>query len=137
MLHTPHFHQMVRTRARKRTESGQGQPQGTAVVPSPAKKRRQDGAESSKKRRRGKPGELCQLNLDVLFLIAADIHPLDLLSLARTCKSLRELLMDQSSAFVWETARRQVGLPDCPADLTEPGYANLVFYPRCHVLGLT
>ena len=42
--------------------------------------------------------------------------------------------MDKSSAFVWKTARRQVnGLPDCPIDLTEPEYANLVFYARCHV----
>lgn len=42
--------------------------------------------------------------------------------------------MDKSSAFVWRRARRQVrGLPDCPADLTEPEYANLVFYARCHV----
>ena len=42
--------------------------------------------------------------------------------------------MDKSSAFVWKTARRQVnGLPDCPVDLTEPEYANLVFYARCHV----
>ena len=41
-------------------------------APSLAKKRgrdrREDGA-SPKKRRRGKPGELCQLNLDVLFLV--------------------------------------------------------------------
>lgn len=59
---------------------------------------------------------------------------MDLLNLSRTCKSLRELLMDKSSMFVWKTARRQViGLPDCPADLTEPEYANLVFCARCHV----
>lgn len=42
--------------------------------------------------------------------------------------------MDKSSTFVWKTARSQVkSLPDCPADLTEPEYANLVFYARCHV----
>ena len=42
--------------------------------------------------------------------------------------------MDKSSGFVWKTARRQAkGLPDCPLDLTEPEYANLVFYARCHV----
>ncbi|KAF8549177.1 hypothetical protein OG21DRAFT_1470336 [Imleria badia] len=105
-------------------------------VPSPAKKRRREEAAPSKKRRRGKPSELCQLNLDVLFLIAAYIHPIDLLNLARTCKSLRDLLMDRSSEFVWKTARQQVkGLPACPADLTEPEYANLVFYARCHGCG--
>lgn len=42
--------------------------------------------------------------------------------------------MDRSSTFVWKTARQQVkGLPACPADLTEPEYANLLFYARCHV----
>ena len=42
--------------------------------------------------------------------------------------------MDKCSTFVWRAARRQVkGLPDCPADLTEPEYANLLFYARCHV----
>ncbi|KAI9566219.1 hypothetical protein HD554DRAFT_2329841 [Boletus coccyginus] len=91
---------------------------------------------TTKKKRRGKPGELCQLNLDVLFLLAAYVHPLDLLNLARTCRSLRDLLMDKASGFVWKTARRQVqGLPDCPADMTEPEYANLLFYSRCHVCG--
>ncbi|KAF8547774.1 hypothetical protein OG21DRAFT_1424213, partial [Imleria badia] len=43
-------------------------------------------------------------------------------------------LMDKSSAFVWKTARRQVeGLSDCPADLTQSEYANLLFYARCHI----
>ena len=66
--------------------------------------------------------------------MATYIHPLDLLNLARTWGSLRQLLMDKYSAFVWKAARSQVaGLPDCPADLTEPEYANLVFYARCHV----
>lgn len=42
--------------------------------------------------------------------------------------------MDKSSTFVWKSAFRQVkGLPACPTDLTEPEYANLVFYARCHV----
>ena len=42
--------------------------------------------------------------------------------------------MDKSSEFVWKEARRQVtGLPNCPVDLTEPEYANLVFYARCYV----
>ena len=42
--------------------------------------------------------------------------------------------MDKSSAFVLKAARRKVkDLPACPADLTKPEYANLVFYARCHV----
>jgi hypothetical protein len=136
---------MVQTRsAAQKIESGQVHSEDVIVTkdsavdtPSPRKKRRREGSTATpKKRRRGKPGEICQLNLDVLFLIAAYVHPIDLLNLARTCKSLRQLLMDKSSAFVWKTARCQVnGLPDCPVDLTEPEYANLLFYARCHVCG--
>jgi len=55
----------------KGIDLGQVSPQDTTVAPSRTKKRRVDGTESSKKQRRGKPGELCQLNLDsdVLFLV--------------------------------------------------------------------
>jgi len=62
---------MVQTRATtKRIDSGQEPLQYTAVTASRTKKRRVDGTESPpKKQRRGKPGELCQLNLDVLFLV--------------------------------------------------------------------
>ena len=53
---------MVLTRAAAKS----GKTEDTAVVPSPVKKRR---VEPSRKRRRGKQVELCQLNLDVLFLV--------------------------------------------------------------------
>ena len=59
---------MVQTRAAtKRIESGQALE--TVVVPPPVKKRRVDDAGSTKNHHRGEPGELCQLNLDVLFLV--------------------------------------------------------------------
>lgn len=42
--------------------------------------------------------------------------------------------MDRSAAFVWKAVRRKFnGLPDCPDDLSEPAYTDLVFHPRCHV----
>ncbi|KAF8548201.1 hypothetical protein OG21DRAFT_1449427, partial [Imleria badia] len=40
--------------------------------------------------------------------------------------------MDRSSTFIWRAARSQFNLPDCPDDLSEPAYANLAFYARCH-----
>ncbi|KAF8141138.1 hypothetical protein EV363DRAFT_1307202 [Boletus edulis] len=87
-----------------------------------------------RRHRKPKPGAFFELNLDVLFLIAEYLHPKDLLSLSRTCQSLRELLMDESSTLVWKTARRQVdGLPDCPPDLTEQEYADLLFDAHCHM----
>ncbi|KAG2756818.1 hypothetical protein P692DRAFT_20713409, partial [Suillus brevipes Sb2] len=40
----------------------------------------------------------------------------------------------RSSAFIWRAGRRQIAnFPDCPADLSEPQYANLVFYPHFQV----
>ncbi|KAF8435087.1 hypothetical protein L210DRAFT_3453364 [Boletus edulis BED1] len=102
-------------------------------APLPSRKRRRDGTEAPKKRRRAEQGLLYQLNLDELYIICAYVYPMDLLNLARTCKSLRGLLMHRSSAYLWKTALRRVeGLPECPADLAESEYTNLVFYARCH-----
>ncbi|KAF8838078.1 hypothetical protein BDN67DRAFT_934394 [Paxillus ammoniavirescens] len=99
-------------------------------------KRNQDAESSKKPRRRGKLEMLPELNLDVLFQIFTFLHPMDLLNLTRTTKAFRQLLMQKSSAFAWKTARGQLeGFPDCPSDLSEPEYANLVFYPHCHSCG--
>lgn len=92
------------------------------------------------------------MNLDILFHVRREhttlyaklmnesiqifsfLHPMDLLNLARTSKDFRILLLQRSSAAAWKTSRLQVyGLPDCPPDMSEPQYANLVFYPHCHV----
>lgn len=68
------------------------------------------------------------------FQILRLLEPRDLLNLARTSKPFRELLMSRSSASMWKAARENVeGLPDCPAHLSEPAYANLCFFPYCHV----
>lgn len=59
---------------------------------------------------------------------------MDLLNLSRTSKDFRNLLLQRSSASAWKIARLQVDdLPDCPQDMSEPQYANLAFYPHCHV----
>ncbi|KIJ10785.1 hypothetical protein PAXINDRAFT_101915 [Paxillus involutus ATCC 200175] len=89
---------------------------------------------SSEPERHGKLWMLPELNLDVLLHIFTFLLPMDLLNLARTTKAFRRLLMQKSSAPVWEAARRQTehDLPDCPPDLSEPQYANLAFDPHCH-----
>ena len=66
--------------------------------------------------------------------VFSHLHPIDLLNLARTCKSFRRYLMSKKKAKgVWRAARGNVELPDCPAHLSEPAYANLAFVPYCHV----
>ena len=54
--------------------------------------------------------------------------------LARTTKDLRAILMNRSSISIWKHARSQFdNLPDCPDDLNEPQYAELVFGKACTV----
>ncbi len=68
--------------------------------------------------------------------IFAFLHPRDLLNLARTTKDFRAFLMSRNAAKFWERARMQVeDIPDKPAHLSEPAYANLLFFTHCHVGG--
>ncbi|KAI0362026.1 hypothetical protein OH77DRAFT_1441188 [Trametes cingulata] len=61
------------------------------------------------------------------------MHPRDLLNLARTSEAFRAFLMSRNSAPFWRAARQTVeGLPDCPPYLSEPEYANLMFFAHCH-----
>ncbi|KIJ60678.1 hypothetical protein HYDPIDRAFT_32099 [Hydnomerulius pinastri MD-312] len=121
-------------------------PEGEDISYHPVKKRskRAQGKGTQAKevtrrpRQRGRLEMLPELNLDVLFQILGFLHPLDLLNLARTTTAFRQLLMRKSSAFIWKTARSQIGgFPDCPSDLSEPQYANLAFYPHCYGCGNT
>ena len=42
--------------------------------------------------------------------------------------------MSRRSASAWRAARANVeGLPDCPPHLSEPEYANLLFFSYCNV----
>ncbi|KAG1729838.1 uncharacterized protein EDB91DRAFT_802349 [Suillus paluster] len=85
------------------------------------------------KRRKGKLELLPSMNLDILHQISCFLRPVNLLNLSRTTKSSRSSLgMRNSSAFLWREARRQIA--NFP-DLSEPQYANLVFYPHCHGCG--
>ncbi|KAG6820465.1 hypothetical protein H0H93_016760 [Arthromyces matolae] len=85
-------------------------------------------------RKRGKLESIAQFPLDVLFEIFGQLDPLDVLNLSRTSKALRNILMSRSSQFIWKRARAHIeGLPDCPTDMSEPAYANLVFSPFCNV----
>ncbi|KAI0744138.1 hypothetical protein C8Q80DRAFT_1185250 [Daedaleopsis nitida] len=85
---------------------------------------------------RGKKGGLKDMPgmpLDILIEIFSLMHPRDLLSLARTSKDFRALLMSRNSMSLWKAARQQVpGLPDCPSYLSEPAHANLAFFTHCH-----
>ncbi|OJA18751.1 hypothetical protein AZE42_01641 [Rhizopogon vesiculosus] len=84
--------------------------------------------------RKGGLSMLPTVSLDVLFEIFGFLKPLDLLSLARTSKPFRDLLMSKSNAFIWRASRALVpNLPDCPADLWR---TEMIQTSQYHAFGL-
>ncbi|KDR77418.1 hypothetical protein GALMADRAFT_65553 [Galerina marginata CBS 339.88] len=78
--------------------------------------------------------KIVDLPVDIVFEIFGWLNPVDLLSLSRTSKNWRALLMTRSSTSVWRSARLNLdGLPDCPDGLSEPQYAELAFGRSCFV----
>jgi hypothetical protein len=63
------------------------------------------------------------------------LHPLDLLHLAHTCRSLRSVLTSRSSRPIWAAALRSVSNPPpaCPDHLNEIQYSRLLFDTHCTV----
>ncbi|KAG2044500.1 hypothetical protein BDR03DRAFT_885709 [Suillus americanus] len=82
----------------------------------------------------GKPVVLGGVPLDVLFEILWYLHPLDLVYLTRVSKSFRLFLLSRRKAkSIWTEALKRIDrLPQCPSYLSEPAYANLLFWPFCH-----
>ncbi|KAJ3771932.1 hypothetical protein FB446DRAFT_704251 [Lentinula raphanica] len=72
---------------------------------------------------------------ELILEILSWLDPRDLLSLARTSKDLREILLSKSSQSIWLTARINFegGLPALPQDLNEVQFARLIFDVHCHV----
>ncbi|KLO15291.1 hypothetical protein SCHPADRAFT_275411 [Schizopora paradoxa] len=68
---------------------------------------------------------------EVFAEIAKYLSPCDLLQLARTSKHCRGILMSKTSRRIWEVSRKTHGLPDCPTDINEPQFADLLFGKGC------
>ncbi|KAG9090256.1 hypothetical protein FS749_000703 [Ceratobasidium sp. UAMH 11750] len=76
--------------------------------------------------------------MDIFAEITSYLDPLDILSLARTTKHFRTLLMQPSAKHIWSAAERNVvGLPPCPEYMDEPAYAALVFAKSCSECGMS
>ncbi|KAI0082828.1 hypothetical protein K474DRAFT_32293 [Panus rudis PR-1116 ss-1] len=117
------------------------------MAPNPRRRRRSPGStqndqdatpvpgrrEISRKRTRRSLSRLPEMPCDILFEIFGHLQPLDLLRLARSTKSFRNLLMSRTSAFIWKEARNNVehDFPECPEDMSEPRYASFVFENFC------
>ncbi|KZV73672.1 hypothetical protein PENSPDRAFT_648647 [Peniophora sp. CONT] len=82
------------------------------------------------RRKQGRLSVFPTLPLDVMYEIFACLDPGDLLSLSRTTKGFRRVLMSRSSAFIWRdvlAATVEEGYPPCPKDMPEPMWSQLVF----------
>ncbi|KAI0077476.1 hypothetical protein K474DRAFT_1661749 [Panus rudis PR-1116 ss-1] len=121
---------MVRKRQRKTDANGDI---ATASTSSGAVTGTPDGRRDQRVRgKRGGLQEFPNMPLDIVFEVLVRLQPADLLSLSRTSKAFRVLLMSRSAILYWKGARRNVpGLPECPEDMSEPAYASLVFDTRC------
>ena len=69
--------------------------------------------------------------------IAGYLNPTDLLNMARSSQSLRNLFMSKDSKSAWRRVRENLELPDCPDDLSEPQYADLLFGKGCYVCNIS
>ncbi|VDB91840.1 unnamed protein product [Peniophora sp. CBMAI 1063] len=80
--------------------------------------------------KQGRLSALPTLPLDVLYEVFAHLGPGDLISLARTGKNFRSMLLSRQSTFLWRevlAASVEEGYPPRPEDMTEPGWAGFFF----------
>ncbi len=59
------------------------------------------------------------------------MSPYEILQLARSTKSMRDMFMSKRSRHVWVASRAAMGIPDLE-NVSEPYYADLLFSKRCH-----
>ncbi|KAG8688622.1 hypothetical protein FRC08_011342 [Ceratobasidium sp. 394] len=79
-------------------------------------------------------GQLLDLPLEIFNKITVYLLPADVLSLARSNKSIRNHLMSRGSRPLWHAAFYNIPqMPPCPQSLCEPQYASLVFSETCSV----
>ncbi|KAH7338484.1 hypothetical protein B0J17DRAFT_662658 [Rhizoctonia solani] len=91
-----------------------------------------------RKRRTNTSSMFVRIPMEILFEIASYLFPIDLISLSRSSKLLRNLLMRRSSRHIWTGAMRNVpGLPLCPSNMSEPHYLALLFTKNCMECGRT
>ena len=68
-----------------------------------------------------------------MLQIASWVNLWDVLSLARSCRPFRDVLMSKTSVLVWQRAHEMMDVPKCPSDLSEPQFAFFLTERMCHV----
>ncbi|RPD76285.1 hypothetical protein L226DRAFT_533396 [Lentinus tigrinus ALCF2SS1-7] len=89
-----------------------------------------------RRRTRGSLQDLPDFAVEIQLEVFSNLHPRDLLNLARTCKRFREFFLHPSNERLWTAARESVeDLPERPPFLSEPAFVNLLFFTHCHSCG--
>ncbi|KAF9642720.1 hypothetical protein BDM02DRAFT_3152142 [Thelephora ganbajun] len=103
--------------------------------PPPRKRARGRAVASVSKAKKGKEkqaSKLLEMPLDVMFEILSCVEPRDLLQLSRTSKALRGVIMSKSNKFIWfNSFAANEEAPECPEDISEPAWAQLLYSPFC------
>ncbi|KAG8686354.1 hypothetical protein FRC08_012547 [Ceratobasidium sp. 394] len=82
-------------------------------------------------------GQFLDLPLEIFNQIMIYLLPADVLSLARSNKLIRNILMSRASRPLWQAAFHNIPqMPPCPQSLCEPQYASLVFSETCSKCGV-
>ncbi|KAL4243333.1 hypothetical protein ABKN59_011367 [Abortiporus biennis] len=102
----------------------------------PAKKKQKLETETKHKKRtrcKGALKDMLEMPLDILYEIFVELSPQDLLSLSRTTKAFRNLLISKSVIRFWKTAfQNSPDLPPRFPGMNELQFANLLFSSHCH-----
>ncbi|KAJ7691739.1 hypothetical protein B0H17DRAFT_1179481 [Mycena rosella] len=96
----------------------------------PAKRQKLNNSKSRTLGKRKVANETCYLTtipLDVLLEIFVQLEPKDLILLARTNRAFREHLLSKTANITWKNARENMDGPDCPPDLSEQRWAQLLY----------
>ncbi|KAI1789085.1 hypothetical protein LXA43DRAFT_1022431 [Ganoderma leucocontextum] len=110
----------------KRPRKSRSNSAGSAVIDTVAKRK------GKGRQMIGTLSEFMNMPLDIFFQVAAHLHPLDILNLARTSKSLRSIVLAKTSRLAWIVSLASVdALPPCPGNMSEPCYAALLFDHHC------
>ncbi|KAG8697637.1 hypothetical protein FRC11_014949, partial [Ceratobasidium sp. 423] len=107
-----------------------------AIEKAPPRKVRRTKTKSKKRSPPKEPvntlDRFVNMPIDILAEIAAYLLPIDIISLSRSTKLFRGILMRRSSRHIWTSAMMNAEmLPRCPSDMSEPAYIALLFCKYC------
>ncbi|KAG9103030.1 hypothetical protein FRC06_000431 [Ceratobasidium sp. 370] len=110
----------------------------SSPTPHAPKRARRSTHQPKQKRKQPSLAGIIHVPMDIFAEITSYLDPPDILSLARTTKHFRTLLMQPAAKHIWSAAERNVlGLPPCPEHIDEPAYAALVFGKLCSECGMS